>query len=58
MFPVEEVCGGKGLDRQISILLLLFGLPGHNTWGSGLPPQRHLQGSRSLRRGGVLTETG
>jgi hypothetical protein len=40
MSPFEEACGG----RKMSILLLEFGLPGHNTLGfelsSGASPEK------------------
>jgi hypothetical protein len=50
MFPVEEFCGGKGLiDKYLSSSLYLAFL---------IIIHGHLQGSRSLRRGGVLMETG
>jgi hypothetical protein len=56
MFPVEEVCGGKGLvdEYPSSSLYLAFLVIIHGALGF---TQRHLQGSWSLRRGGVLTET-
>jgi hypothetical protein len=56
MFPNEEVCGGKGLrDKCPSYsLYLAFLVIIHGPLGF---PQGHLQGSGSLRRGGVLTET-
>jgi hypothetical protein len=51
MFPVEEVCGGKGLrDKSLFSSFIIHGALGF--------PQGHLQGSRSLRIGGVLAETG
>jgi hypothetical protein len=46
----------KGWYMNVS-LLLVFDHPGHNTLGLG-PPSGHLQGGGSLRRGGVLVETG
>jgi hypothetical protein len=57
MFPVEEVCGGKGLVDKCppSFLYLVFLVIIHGALGF---LQGHLQGSRSLRRGGVLIETG
>jgi hypothetical protein len=57
MFPVEEVCGGKRLiDKYLSsFLFLAFLVIIHGALGF---PQGHLQGSWSLRRGGVLMETG
>jgi hypothetical protein len=57
MIPVEEVSGGKGLiDKYLSSsLYLAFLVIIHGALGF---PQGHLQGSRSLRRGGFLTETG
>jgi hypothetical protein len=56
MFPAEEVCGGKGLiDKYLSFsLYMAFLIIIHGALGF---PQGHLQGSRSLRRGGVLTKT-
>jgi hypothetical protein len=57
MFPVEEVCAGKGLVDKCpssslywAFLVIIHGFLGF--------PQGHLQGSRSLRRGGVLMENG
>jgi hypothetical protein len=57
MFPVEVVCSGKGLvdkcpsfSLYVAFLVIIHGALGF--------PQGHLQGSRSLRRGGFLTETG
>jgi hypothetical protein len=57
MLLVEEVCGAKGLIDKFpsSSLYLAFLVIIHGALGF---PQGHLQGSRSLRRGGVLTETG
>jgi hypothetical protein len=56
MFPVWEVCGGKGLvDKYLSSLYLTILVIIH--WVLDLP-QGHLQGCGGLRRGGVLTETG
>jgi hypothetical protein len=57
MFPIEEVCGGKGpMDKYLSSSLnLTIWVITH--WALGFP-QGHLQGSGSQRRGGVLTETG
>jgi hypothetical protein len=56
MFLVEEVCGGKGLvDKSPSFSpYLAFLVIIHRALDS---PQGHLQGSGSLRRGGILTET-
>jgi hypothetical protein len=56
MFPVQEVCGGKGLvdkypsSLYLTILVIIY-------WALKLP-QGHLQGGGGLRRGGVLTGTG
>jgi hypothetical protein len=57
MFPVEEVCGGKGLidkypssSSYLASLIIIHGALDF--------PQWHLQGSRSLRRGEFLMETG
>jgi hypothetical protein len=57
MFPVEEVCGGKGLiDKYPSpSLYSAFLVIIHRDLGF---PQGHLQGSWSLKRGGVFTEPG
>jgi hypothetical protein len=56
MLPVKEVCGGKGLvDKYPLSLYLTLQVIVH--WALGFP-QGSLQGSRSLRRGGVITETG
>jgi hypothetical protein len=57
LFPVEEVCGDKGLLGKYSScsLYLAFLIITHGALDF---PQGHLQGNRSLRRGGVLTETG
>jgi hypothetical protein len=57
MFPVEEVCGGKGLiDKYLSSsLYLAFLVIIHGTLDF---PQGHLQCSLSLRGAGVLIETG
>jgi hypothetical protein len=57
MFPVEEVCGGKGLvDKCPSFsLYLAFLVIIHESLSF---PWGHLQGSGCLRRGGILTETG
>jgi hypothetical protein len=57
MFPVEDVCGGEGLiDKCTSSSLYLAFLDIiHGVLGF---PQGHLEDSRSLRRGEVLTETG
>jgi hypothetical protein len=56
MLPVEEVCGCKGLIDKYpsSSLYLAFLVIIHGTLGF---PQGHLQGSWSLRRGGILTVT-
>jgi hypothetical protein len=56
MFPVEEICGGKGLKDKhpSSSLYLAFLIIIHGALGF---PQGHLQGSGSLRRGEVLTVT-
>jgi hypothetical protein len=52
-----KVCGGKGLidkypssSLYLAFLVIICGALGF--------PQGRLQGSRNLRRGGVLTETG
>jgi hypothetical protein len=57
LFPVEEVCGGKGLidkcpsfSLNLAFLVIIHGALGFL--------QGHLQGNGSLMRGGVLTETG
>jgi hypothetical protein len=57
MFPVQEVCGGKWLvdkcppsSLYLTILAIIY-------WALDLP-QGYLQGGGSLRRRGVLTETG
>jgi hypothetical protein len=57
MFPVEEVCGGKGLiDKCLpSSLYLAFLVIIHVDLGF---LQGHLHASGNVRRGGVLTETG
>jgi hypothetical protein len=57
MFPVEEICGSKGLvDKSpSSSLYLAFLVIIHKSLGF---PQGHLQGRRGLRTGGVLTKTG
>jgi hypothetical protein len=57
MFPVQKVCGGKGLVGKYlpSFLYLTILVIIH--WSLDLP-KGHLQGSGSLRRRGVLTETG
>jgi hypothetical protein len=57
MFPVEEICGSKELIERYasSSLYLAFLVIIHGTLGF---LQGHLQGIRSLRRGGVLIETG
>jgi hypothetical protein len=57
MFSVEEVCSGKGLiNKYLSFsLYLAFLVIIHGALGF---PQGHLQGSWSLRRREVLTETG
>jgi hypothetical protein len=57
MFPVQEVCGGKGLiDKYLApSLYLTIWVIIH--WALGFP-QGYLQGSGSLRRGAVLMETG
>jgi hypothetical protein len=51
MFPVEEVCGDKGLIDKYpsSSLCLAFLIIIHGALDF---PQEHMQGSRSLRRGG------
>jgi hypothetical protein len=56
MLSVEELCGGKGLIDKYpsSSLYLAFQVIIHGALGF---PQGQLQGSRSLRRGGVLMET-
>jgi hypothetical protein len=56
IFPVE-VCGGKELIDKYpsSSLYSAFLVIIHGALGF---PQGQLQGSRSLRRGGILTETG
>jgi hypothetical protein len=57
MFPVEEVYGGKGLIDKYpssSLYLAFLGI----IHGALDFPQGHLQGNRSPRRRGVLTETG
>jgi hypothetical protein len=54
MFPVEEVCGDKGLiDKYLSSLYLTILVIIHGTLDL---PQGTLQSNRSLRRGGVLME--
>jgi hypothetical protein len=57
IFPVEEVCGGKGLIEkyQSSSLYLAFLVIIHGILGF---PQGHLQGSWCLRRGGILLVIG
>jgi hypothetical protein len=57
MFPVEEVCGGKGqIDKYLSSsLYLAFLIIIHGVLDF---PHGHVQGSRSLKRGGVPMETG
>jgi hypothetical protein len=56
MFPAEEVCICKGLLYKylFSSLYLAFLVIIHVSLHF---PQGHLQGSSSLRREGVLTET-
>jgi hypothetical protein len=54
VFPVEAIYGVKGLIDKYSSssLYLAFLVIIHGLWAS----LRHVQGSRSLRRGGILTE--
>jgi hypothetical protein len=54
MFPVEEVCGGKGLVDECSPSSLYLTILVIIHWALNLP-QEHLQG---CRREGVLAETG
>jgi hypothetical protein len=53
MFPVEEVCGGKGVKDKYpsSSLYLAFLVIIHGALGF---PQGHLKSYWSLRKGGVL----
>jgi hypothetical protein len=57
MFLVEEVCGGKCLVDKCPSFYLYVAFLVIIHWVLGFP-EEHLQGSGSLRRGGVLTETG
>jgi hypothetical protein len=57
MFPVEEVCGGKGLVDKCPSCFLYLAFLVIIHWSLGFH-QGYLQGSGSLKRGGVLMETG
>jgi hypothetical protein len=57
IFPVEEVCGGKGMIDKCPFSSSWVGFQVIIHRALGLP-RRHLQDSENLRQGGVLTETG